>query len=374
MKKYLSVVFALVFMVTVGMKVNVNSAFAALPVCSDFIDNDSDGLVDIADPQCHTDLDASNAGTWDEFGTSEKSLVPPVVDAGPDVTITSTLGTVASAATASDTDGVIVTYEWTFVSGPAGSSFTSPATLATDFANMVPGVYVFKLKVTDNDGLTAEDTVQITVNTPSSGGGGGSSGGGGGGRIILPTTPVITPVPPVGQVLGATATACGVETGRPCVLQKTGGKKISERTRINRNATALAVKEQNKLVISKLGIDKPILSLPSIASLFKEAMILPWTSTPDKGGNTVLVGHAYYLRNGLYSKSTFYELDTMKAGDEIEMYWKGVKYTYVVSEMKKVKSSYIEIEDQTTVPTLTIYSCGRFTNLMRTVVIATLKK
>ena len=130
---------------------------------------------------------------------------------------------------------------------------------------------------------------------------------------ILPPAPapVIAPAP-IPQVLGASTTACGDATSRPCLLQKTGGTTLESRTLSNRNANSIAGKEGNSLVISKLGINKHILQLPTIDSLFREAMILPWTSTPDKGGNTVLVGHAYYLRNGKYSKSTFYDLDTMK--------------------------------------------------------------
>lgn len=382
MKKYLSI-FVLFLIIGMGLAYVNHKVSAALPVCSDFIDNDGDGLVDIADPQCHTDGDASNPGSWDEFGTSEKSSIPPVVNAGPDQIITSTLVTTPSSATASDADGTIVTYEWTLVSGPAGSSFSSPATLATDFANLVPGIYVFKLKVTDNDGLTAEDDVQITVNAPTSGGGsgGGSSSGcilGSSCGVSVPTvSPVIAPVPPVGQVLGATQIACGPSTGRPCLLQKTGGviKASVERLLANKNANSVAAKEGNSLVIKSLGINKHILQLPTIDALFREAMISPASpSTPDKGGNTVLIGHAYYSRNGVQSKSTFFDLGKMKIGEEIEVTWKGVKYTYVVSEAKQVKPDQIEVEDQTADETLTIYSCGKFTNSIRNVVVAKLKK
>lgn len=228
-------------------------------VCSDFSDNDGDGLIDWNDPGCHTDGDINNLATYDRYDNDEKNVV-------------------------------------------------------------------------------------------------------------------VTPPPaPVPAVLGVTQVACGVSTGRPCTLQKTGGIVSDTRTLLNRKANKVADEEKNSLFISKLGVNKPILQLPTINSLFREAMILPWTSTPDKGGNTVLVGHAYYLKNGVYSKSTFYELDTMKAGDEITMNWKGKSYTYVVTEMKKVKPTDITVEDQTANPTLTIYSCGRFTNTMRTVVVATLK-
>lgn len=217
-------------------------------------------------------------------------------------------------------------------------------------------------------------TCTIIVTPPSGGGGGGGGGCMPGSPCSLPApTPTPIVVAPVPQVLGASTTACGDVTGRPCMLQKTGGTTLESRTLANRNANSIAGKEGNSLVIPKLGINKHILQLPTTDSLFREAMILPWTSTPDKGGNTVLVGHAYYLKNGNYSKSTFYDLDTMKVGDEIEVTWKGVKYTYIVSETKTVNPDQIEIEDQTTDAQLTIYSCGKFTNKIRTVVVAKLK-
>jgi hypothetical protein len=44
------------------------------PQCSDNIDNDGDGLIDSADPGCHTNLDAGNAGTYDGNDNDELNL------------------------------------------------------------------------------------------------------------------------------------------------------------------------------------------------------------------------------------------------------------------------------------------------------------
>ena len=44
------------------------------PQCSDEKDNDGDGLVDIADPGCHTDNDASNQESYDPSRDSEVYL------------------------------------------------------------------------------------------------------------------------------------------------------------------------------------------------------------------------------------------------------------------------------------------------------------
>ena len=42
-----------------------------LPQCMDGIDNDGDGLIDAADPGCHTDGNASNSASYDPLGASE---------------------------------------------------------------------------------------------------------------------------------------------------------------------------------------------------------------------------------------------------------------------------------------------------------------
>ncbi len=52
---------------------------AAAPDCSNTIDDDSDGLVDIADPSCHSDGDANNYGSYDPLDNDEWSIpvLPP---------------------------------------------------------------------------------------------------------------------------------------------------------------------------------------------------------------------------------------------------------------------------------------------------------
>jgi hypothetical protein len=37
----------------------------SIPQCNDSIDNNGNGLKDSADPYCHTDLDATNDNSWD---------------------------------------------------------------------------------------------------------------------------------------------------------------------------------------------------------------------------------------------------------------------------------------------------------------------
>jgi hypothetical protein len=88
----------------------------------------------------------------------------PIAIAGADQAITLPLNTVSLNGSGTDADGTIASYEWTKVSGPAGGNITSASTAATDITNLQQGVYVFRLTVTDNDGSTATNDVQVTVN------------------------------------------------------------------------------------------------------------------------------------------------------------------------------------------------------------------
>ncbi len=89
---------------------------------------------------------------------------PPSANAGTDISISFPQSTVTlNGSTSSDPDGSIVTYQWKYISGPAGSSIVSAAAANTIVNGLVAGVYVFELKVTDNKGATAVDNVQVTV-------------------------------------------------------------------------------------------------------------------------------------------------------------------------------------------------------------------
>jgi hypothetical protein len=99
----------------------------------------------------------------------EAPLLGPVANAGIDQTLVMHQP-VNLSGTGSDADGVITGYLWTLVSSPAGAaavSFTDASAAATAVSALTSeGAYVFRLRVTDNDGLTATDEVTITI-TPS---------------------------------------------------------------------------------------------------------------------------------------------------------------------------------------------------------------
>ena len=55
-------------------------------------------------------------------------------------------------------------YEWRKISGPSQYKIVSPHSSTTQFTNLVEGVYQFELKVTNKYGLSARDTMKVTVN------------------------------------------------------------------------------------------------------------------------------------------------------------------------------------------------------------------
>jgi hypothetical protein len=87
----------------------------------------------------------------------------PTVNAGADQTITLPTSSVTVSATASDPDGTISSYSWTKISG-GSATITSAAAASTTITGLVAGAYVFRCTVTDNNGATASDDVNIQVN------------------------------------------------------------------------------------------------------------------------------------------------------------------------------------------------------------------
>jgi hypothetical protein len=88
----------------------------------------------------------------------------PVANAGADQTITLPDSTIQLEGSGTDTDGSIVSYNWTKVSGPVEGSFSDTAIANPTVMDLVGGVYIFRLTVTDNKGATATDDVTVTVN------------------------------------------------------------------------------------------------------------------------------------------------------------------------------------------------------------------
>ena len=91
---------------------------------------------------------------------------PPVAVAGPDTVITLPLDSVVlDGSKSSDPDGKISEWQWTKVSGPASFTIVGATAAKTTVKNLKVGVYQFELKVTDDEGASAKDTVMIAVDS-----------------------------------------------------------------------------------------------------------------------------------------------------------------------------------------------------------------
>jgi N-acetylneuraminic acid mutarotase/uncharacterized membrane protein len=93
---------------------------------------------------------------------------PPVADAGPDQAIILPIDSVMLDGSAShDPDGTISSFQWTKITGPASFTVSNASAARTAAKSLAAGVYQFELKVTDNGGLSAKDTMRVIVNDPT---------------------------------------------------------------------------------------------------------------------------------------------------------------------------------------------------------------
>ena len=108
------------------------------------------------------DLDTGvTRGYYNEafYGKPITENIPPIVDAGPDQTLTDAQDTASLLAAESDPDGVIVSRLWEVINGTA--VITTPTSLATDLTGITSDEVTMQITVTDDDGATASDTMQL---------------------------------------------------------------------------------------------------------------------------------------------------------------------------------------------------------------------
>lgn len=127
----------------------------------------------------------------------------------------------------------------------------------------------------------------------------------------------------------------------------------------------------NRLIIPKIGVNSPIVEGLNDRALLRGAWRYPSSSTPDKGGNTVITGHRFRFRPP--NNTTFYLLDKISVNDEIVVIWENKEYRYKVKETKVVNPDQTEILNNTDQAILTLYTCTPlFTTKQRLVVVSEL--
>ncbi len=115
--------------------------------------------------------------------------------------------------------------------------------------------------------------------------------------------------------------------------------------------------QPNHIIIPSMLLNQPILE-GSIAQQYKVLnngiWRFPHSSTPDKGGNTVLIGHRFTYTN---PRGIFYFLNKVKVNDEIGVWWNNKEYSYKVVTVAEVRPTDTAIEANTTNPELTLFTC-----------------
>lgn len=146
-----------------------------------------------------------------------------------------------------------------------------------------------------------------------------------------------------------------------------------EKDKSNQNEVVQSMKI-NRLIIPKINVEIDIIEGEDEESaLLRGAWLLPMTSSPDVGGNTVIAGHRYFHKPP--SPETFWDLDKLEAGDEFKIIWKGKVYNYNIKETKIVEPDDVSILYNTAKPMATLFTCTPlYTSKQRLVVVGNLVK
>lgn len=86
----------------------------------------------------------------------------------------------------------------------------------------------------------------------------------------------------------------------------------------------------------------------------------PERGNPVDGGNMILSAHRFSLAptpSETRRKSPFYNIHRLSTGDDIYVYYHGMRYDYKVEERHSVSPLAVEIEDRSETAKLTLYSC-----------------
>lgn len=114
------------------------------------------------------------------------------------------------------------------------------------------------------------------------------------------------------------------------------------------------IPKENRLVIPKIHVNALITEGANQSALMLGMWHRPDSSTPNKGGNTVITGHRFLYTKG---PDTLYYLDRVEMNDKVIIYWEEKEYVYKVFQIIVVNPDQIEIENNTKASIITLYTC-----------------
>ena len=84
------------------------------------------------------------------------AILPTVANAGGNQNITLPVNTIDLSGSRTSNGGVVTSYVWTKISGPAAGTITNNNSASPTLTGLVQGVYKYELKVTDNNGVVGK--------------------------------------------------------------------------------------------------------------------------------------------------------------------------------------------------------------------------
>jgi LPXTG-site transpeptidase (sortase) family protein len=147
----------------------------------------------------------------------------------------------------------------------------------------------------------------------------------------------------------------------------TAAKRIT--TQIQQAATDSPQTHPNSLLIPKMLLDTALIEGPKSDSfnlLNQGAWRLPFSSSPDKGGNTVIAGHRFSYTG---PRGIFYYMDKLAVGDDVAVWWDNTLYTYKVDSVTVARATDVHIQDPTDDARLTLYTCTPLWNPVKRLVV-----
>lgn len=116
---------------------------------------------------------------------------------------------------------------------------------------------------------------------------------------------------------------------------------------------ATPIADGPELKIPRLNMTETIHTGTSTYELNKGVWLVPHTSSPDQASNTVIIGHRFTYAG----PAVFYFLDKVQLDDRITVDWQRKEYTYQVITISVVSPTTVAVQNATSKPLLTLYTC-----------------
>jgi len=126
----------------------------------------------------------------------------------------------------------------------------------------------------------------------------------------------------------------------------------AESQKLDERITSNDIPAGKRLIIPQILIDEEVFEGPGAATLSKGLWHQPNGINPGMPGATIIAGHRFTYTD---PEGAFYHLDKLEKGNEIALYWDGVKHSYSITD-KYVTNADYKIESNN-LEQLVLYTC-----------------